>query len=226
MEGRGPTVRELAEGLMDVFPKLNDTKRRIALSTYRLLARGVPPSPGEIAADAGAQVAEVRRVLGDWVGVYTDTEKRVIGFWGLAIPQMKHRFELDGVQLYTWCAWDTLFLPELLGRTARVESTCEMSGQPVRLTVSPAAVEFAEPASPYVSFVTPDASRFAADIVKSFCHYVHFFRSRDDGETWVAKTPGTFLLTLAEAVELAQLKNQAQFGALLQSTTERGKDRE
>ena len=56
--------------------------------------------------------------------------------------------------------------------------------------------------------------RFDADIIASFCHYVHFFRSRDDGEAWVAKTPGTFLLTLDEAIELARLKNQAQFGVV------------
>src|SRR2546429_174808 len=113
MDNRRPTVRELANGLMDVFPKLDDTKRRVALSTYRRLARGIPASLGEIAADVGGQVEEVRRILGDWIGVYTNEEKRVIGFWGLAIAQMKHRFELDGALLHTWCTWDTLFLPEL-----------------------------------------------------------------------------------------------------------------
>jgi len=222
MEDRRPAVRELANGLRDVFPKLDDTKRRVALSTYRRLALGVPPWLEEIAADVGGQVEDVRRILGDWIGVYTDDEKRVIGFWGLAIPKTQHRFELDGARLHTWCAWDALFLPELLGKTARVESACAMSGQPVRLTVSPAAVESADPAPLSVSFVAPDASRFEGDIIKRFCHYVHFFRSRADGEAWIAKTPGTFLLTLDEAVELARLKNDAQFGSLLRSTTERG----
>ncbi len=222
MEKARPTVPELANGLLDVFPKLDDTKRRVALSTYRRLARGVPASLGEIAADVGGQIEEVRRILGDWIGVYTDEEKRVIGFWGLAIPKMKHRFELDGARLHAWCAWDALFLPELLGRTARVESACAMSGQSVRLTVSPAGVESADPASLFVSFVAPESSRFEEDIINRFCHYVHFFRSRDEGEAWIAKTPGTFLLTLDEAVELARLKNHAQFGALLRSTTDRG----
>lgn len=217
MEDRRPTVRELAHGLMEVFPKLDDTKRRIALSTYRRLARGVPASPGEIAADAGAQVEEVRRILGDWIGVYTDEGKRVIGFWGLAIPKMKHRFEVDGIRLHAWCAWDTLFLPELLGRTARVESTCGASGQPVHLTVSPAGVQSAEPRSLVVSFLDPVASRFQQNIIQNFCHYIHFFRSSTDGEAWIAKNPGTFLLTLEEAVELARLKNEVQFGGYLES---------
>ena len=33
MENARPTVRALANGLMDVFPKLDDTKRRVALSS-------------------------------------------------------------------------------------------------------------------------------------------------------------------------------------------------
>jgi alkylmercury lyase len=220
MEGRRPTMQEIANGLLEVFPKLDETKRRVALSTYQLLARGVPAPPAEIAANAGAQVETVQRILSDWIGVYTDAENRVMAFWGLAIPKMKHRFEVDGVQLHAWCAWDTLFLPELLGRTALVESTCETSGEHVRLTVSPAGVESADPGAPFVSFVAPDASRFDGNIITSFCHYVHFFRSHKDGEAWVAENPSTFLLTLDEAVELARLKNQAQFGALLRSSTE------
>lgn len=214
MESERCSVQQLASALMDAFPKLDDAKRRIALATYRRLACGAAVPPEEIAFDAGCGVEEVRQILGEWVGVYVDDAKRVIGFWGLAIPEMKHRFEVDGVHLHTWCAWDTLFLPELLGKTARVESACATSGQPVRLTVSPLRVESAEPPSPVVSFVKLEASRFAGDIIKRFCHYVHFFRSGADGEAWIAKTPGTFLLTLDEAVELARLKNRAQFGAV------------
>lgn len=215
MENERPNVPQLALALVDAFPELDGAKRRIALATYRRLARGVPAAPGEIADDAGAALEDVRRALDEWIGVYRDEEGSVVGFWGLAIPKMKHRFEVDGVRLHTWCAWDTLFLPELLGKTASVESACETSGQPVRLTVSPAGVESAEPASPWVSFVAPDASRFRGDVIQNFCHYVHFFRSREDGEAWTAKAPGTFLLTLDEAADIARRKNRLQFGATI-----------
>lgn len=219
-DGR-PSVTELAEALISVFPELDDVKRRVALATYRRIALGRPVPLREIAAEAGIAEAEVRRILEEWIGVFNDPEGQVVGFWGLAIPKMKHRFEVDGVRLHAWCAWDTLFLPELLGKTARVESACETSGQPVRLTVSPAAVERVEPSSPMVSFLAPEASRFQQDVIKNFCHYVHFFRSRQDGEAWVGKNPGTFLLTLEEASELARRKNRLQFGALLEGPTER-----
>jgi alkylmercury lyase len=197
---------------------MDDAMRRIALSTYRRLARGVPALPEEIAADAERPADEVRRILGDWIGVYTDVEGRVYGFWGLAIPAMKHRFDIDRVRLHTWCAWDALFLPELIGKTAHIESACEVSGQPIHLTVSPSRVESAEPSSPVISFLLPDAHEFDRHVIKKFCHYVNFFRSREAGVAWIANYPGAFLLTLDEAVELARMKNRAQFGASLNST--------
>ena len=217
MKDSKPTCQEILDKFREVSPKLDDAKRRIALSAYRRVTRGIPASPEAIARDAGIPVEQATAVLAGWNGVYTDAEKRVVGFWGLSIPGMKHRFEVDGVRLHTWCAWDAIFLPELLARTARVESVCEQSGQPVRLTVSPSGVESAEPAAPFISFLLPDPSRFGSNIINRFCHYVNFFRSRADGEEWIAKTPGTFLLTLNEAAELARLRKQAQFGANLKT---------
>jgi alkylmercury lyase len=213
-----PNLKDLTNALMGVFPELDDAKREVALATYRQLAHGKPVPLREIAIEAGVGDDEVSRILADWIGVYRDREESVIGFWGLAIPEMKHRFEVDGVRLHTWCAWDTLFLSELLGKTARVESSCEMSGEVVRLTVSPAGVEFAEPVPLVISFLDPVASRFQLNIVQNFCHYIHFFRTSADGEAWTTQNPGTFLLTLDEAAELARIKNEAQFGGLLVKT--------
>ena len=50
---------------------------------------------------------------------------------------MSHRFEVAGRTLYTWCAWDSLFLPQILGQEAEVESTCPLTAAeagPRRLT--------------------------------------------------------------------------------------------
>jgi alkylmercury lyase len=215
-----PSLGDLVDSLCAVFPELDHEQRRLALATYRRLARGIPASPVEIAEDAGIETEKAQRILADWIGVYSDEAKRVIGFWGLTIAKMVHRFEVDGTQLYTWCAWDTLFLPELLGKSARVESVCEASGKPVRLTVSPKRVESVDPASVCISFLTPDSSRSQQDIVRNFCHYVHFFRSRKDCEAWIARRPGTFILSLDEATELARRKNQLQFGPLLSGKPE------
>jgi hypothetical protein len=52
-------------------------------------------------------------------------------------------------------------------------------------------------------------------VIESFCHFVHFFASRQAGQQWAAGHPGTFLLTLAEAADLAARGNQRMFPDVL-----------
>jgi hypothetical protein len=72
----------------------------------------------------------------------------VVGYWGLSIPEAyasPHRLTIDGRRLSAWCAWDTLFLPQLLGQTADVESTSPTAGATVHVTVTPDALEYVDP---------------------------------------------------------------------------------
>jgi hypothetical protein len=68
-----------------------------------------------------------------------------------------------------------------------------------------------------VSFLLPDGP-FDSRVVQSFCHYVHFFASRQVGEQWVAGHPGTFPLTLGEAADLAARVNQRVFPGMFGGT--------
>lgn len=52
---------------------------------------------------------------------------------------------------------------------------------------------------------------FDSSVIQGFCHFVHFFAARQTGEQWMAEHPGTFLLTLAEAADLAARVNQRLF---------------
>jgi hypothetical protein len=61
-----------------------------------------------------------------------------------------------------------------------------------------------------VSFLRPDAP-FDAGVIQSFCHFVHFFASSQAGERWGAAHPGTFLLTLGQATDLAARANTRMF---------------
>ena len=192
----------LSSELLSVFPPLDDSGRRIALQIYNALAQGAPVVPAKDA------LAQLRR----WPGVYFDDEKRVIGFWGLTIVPMPHRLHIDGRRLYAWCAWDTLFLPMLLDARVDVDSVCRSSGEPVRLTVTPAGIESAAPAETVVSFLLPQAEAVNANIITSFCHYVHFFRSPAAASDWLAERPGMFQLSLADAYDLGRRINRARYG--------------
>jgi len=211
-----PDVEALSENLLRVFPALDPSGRRLSLALYRELARGGPVSPPSLADRVEMPAEAVVRQLRSWPGVYYDGEQRVVGFWGLTIAPMPHRLRADGRQLYAWCAWDTLFLPALLGVKVDVESTCRATSTPVRLTVTPHGVESAEPAGLSVSFLLPEAEAMNANVITSFCHYVHFFSSRKAAKPWLHEHPETFLLSLADAYEFGRRMNRARYGTALE----------
>ncbi len=208
------TSGAVAQKVADAFPDLSATDQIIALGLYRLLAEGEPVSSDRLAQHLDLSTNLVTEVLNSWPAVYFDDEKSVIGFWGLALQEMPHRFKVNGRQLYTWCAWDSLFIPELLGKTAEVESTCPTSGEIISLTVSPTRVENFSPDNAVVSFLSPTTS-FDMNVIAGFCHYVLFFSSEANGNKWIANHKDTFLLTLNEAHEIGRLTNKATFGAAL-----------
>lgn len=69
-----------------------------------------------------------------------------------------------------------------------------------------------------MSFLAPDSSDFresAGTVMTRFCHYVFLFGSHGSGERWTARHPGTFLLSLEQAAELARRFNARNFSAAL-----------
>ncbi len=212
---RRADVQAVATHLHEIFPTLDATGQRLSLALYRELARGAPVALPRLASLLELRADEVGRRLQAWPGVFFDDAQRVIGYWGLTLSRSTHRLRVDGRDLYTWCAWDTLFLPALLDTKADVLSVCRGSGEPVELTVGPSAVESAHPAGLWVSFLLPETEAVRANPVASFCHYVHFFRSRDAARAWLGEHPGTFLLSLVDAYEVGRRRNRLRYGDLL-----------
>jgi len=209
---------ELAANIGGCFPRLNLLEQRLSLDLYRLLAGGQPVPRTVLAERLKISVEEVIRILDTWPGVFSDEENRVVGYWGLSLAaayESPHTLRMKGRTLSAWCAWDTLFLPQLVGHTADIESASPGGAGTVRLTVTPQRVERIEPLGAQMSVLVPDAQEMQKNVVASFCHFVHFFPSRQAGESWTANHAGTILLSLHEAHVLARLKNEAQYSDVL-----------
>ena len=188
-----------AEALRDTFPACEDAP--LALALLRLLARGKPVTEAMLAADAGRAIDDVAAQLARWLNIERDADSAVIGFSGLTLRPTDHSIQVDDRQLHTWCAWDTLFLPRMLGVTAHVSSTCPVSGRRIQLVVAPDGVEHADPAGIHVSF-PPLASTNTADITRTFCCHVRFLVGGDAAQTWLQTHPDGHVLDLAAAFEL------------------------
>ena len=214
-------THELAEQLVAARPTLDEQQQRIGLALYRLLAGGEPAATEQLAHRAGAAQPAVARFLEEQPGVYRDEQGRVVGFWGLALAGMPHRIRVGDRELRAWCAWDTLFLPELLGAPVTVASTCPTSGEPVELVVAPDGVREVSPPGAVLSFLRREQP-FDAETIKTFCHFVHFFASRSAAEEWTARHPGTFVLSIDEGAEIAWRVNRASFPAVLHEDAGKG----
>jgi len=198
------TVQRLANAIAAAAPTVDERERRIAVSLYELLAQGDPVTPAALAARAGAAEAAVEETLDGWPGVFRDDQGHVVGYWGLAIPKMDHRFHAEGGRpIYAWCALDPFLIVPVIGRAARVESKDPVTGETITMTVMPDGVEDVSPPSAVVSFLVPDKP-FDQDVIQSFCHYVLNFASRDSAEQWASQRDGIVLLPVADAFQVGR----------------------
>lgn len=197
--------------LATLLPQMSSGEQRLSINLYRLLMGGEPVSRSRLTRTSGLSADEVTSILDTWPGVHFDTDERIVGYWGLSLTPTPHQINFQNREFYAWCAWDTLFLPEVLGEPASIRSTCPVTSTPITMLVSATGVENLDPPTAVVSFVLPPASEIDADIVNSFCHYVHFFADEQVAAEWAGQHEGAFIVSVEDAFRAARAKNQWQY---------------
>lgn len=169
-------------------------------TVLELLAAGQPVSIEQLASALDREPAEVQRLVHDMADTEIDDQGRIVGA-GLTLRPTPHGFSVNGHRLYTWCAFDTLVFPILLGQPAWVESPCHASGRPVHVTVRPDAVTYVNPPGAVVSLVPAGMER---PLRRGFCDHVHFFCAATLASSWLAEHPDGSVLRVADAFRLAR----------------------
>ena len=207
-------IRDFLGAFPHEFIHLSETEQRVSAQIYRLLAKGEPVPVAQLAATLDLPLSQVEEVVGQWPALFYNDDKAIIGYWGLGLTQMDHRFEVDGNTLYTWCAWDALFIPQIIGKTAHVESTDHVTKEKVFITVSPGGIEDVSPAGAVTSFMMPNTDEIRSDVIKSFCHYLHFFSSEATAREWIGsneKSDDLVILSIDEGYKIGVEKNGLQY---------------
>jgi alkylmercury lyase len=203
-----------ARRVVEASPKLETDQQRFAAHIYHLMvATGEPVTTSQIASSSGVPLARIEESLDAWPLVLRDEEGRVFGFWGLHVEPITptHAMDVDGTTVYGWCAWDTLFITEILGRETRVTSTDPWLKTPVRLTVTPNGVTSVDPPEAVVSLLLPKGG-FTDETIQRFCHRIHFFSSPESARSWIGDRPDMFTVTVDEAFELGRITNSLRLG--------------
>lgn len=170
----------------------------IWLPLLRLLGKGQPVQIDTLAAAAAKTIPEIIRALARVPDTEYDDNGRIIG-QGLTLKPTRHHIEINDTKLYTWCALDTLIFPAILGASAHVESSCQASGAPIRITITTSGVTSVQPAGAVVSLVNPEDM---TSVRSAFCNQVHFFASAKAAGPWLAAHPGGSILPIEDAYRL------------------------
>jgi alkylmercury lyase len=134
---------------------------RVLSRTWKEIAKGKPVTPDTVEKyirELGVPAAGAQAFLDKMAE--RDEDGNIIGILGMSQGKTwSHKFFVNGNELRTWCAWDTLFLPQCVGQTAEVVSESPVLKKKVTLTISPERIENYSPAGMAVSIVTldPDA---------------------------------------------------------------------
>lgn len=216
MQNESLNIPALAAEFAAARPDLDLPQQRLALATYGLLGEGAPFRAEELAERTDLPVDEVDSRLAEWMA-HRDEQGRVFGFAGLTLKPTSHVVEVDGRRLYAWCALDTLFLPERLGRPARIHSTSPRSGETISLTVDAAGVHDVVPEG--AAMTLQRVRGFGVkDMIGTFCRYVHFFASEQEARAWAERNEDTYVASLAEGFEYGRLYNRARLGDALEES--------
>jgi len=170
---------------------------RFEFQTLRLLANGEPVSAEMVGSKLGipktiAQaVFDASRGKGEW-----DSDGRLIGS-ALTLVPTRHRFRVMDNNLYTWCAYDTIFLPGLLGMTAEVVSPDPLNGDLIKLVITPKGPKTYTPKSAVLTIF--QASEPATGPTSAVCTNSHYFTSQASAVAWSHDRPGVSILTVEDA---------------------------
>ncbi len=212
-------LEQLASDVVAALPRLDAEGRAVGRAVYRLIAAGLPAEPATIAASTGMPAHRVATIAASLPTASVGGDE-ITAFLGLQREPGRHKITFGDQRRGAWCAWDTLFLPALVGQSARVESRCPVSGSVVRLVIDPReGVRHVSPPGTVLSFLKTPAP-YSGAIQAQFCRWIHFLAGEREAQAWIAGDrsgrevpPAMVALSLAEGVELGRRTNAMIFGA-------------
>ena len=213
-----PSLRSFNERLLFSCPELDADEVSVLRAAYDALLEGEPCTLAALAVRAKVPPMTLDAIITRRPGLarYTN-DARIHGYLGLSLEPTPHAIEIGDRQLWVWCAWDGLFRPRVLGATARLTSTCPITGDPIMLVVSADGILEASPLTTVMSFLGSLGP--AGNGVGACCPFIHFLQSDKAGARWQSSHPSGCVLTLEQAWQLARTFADTRLSVSLPTVT-------
>lgn len=185
----------------------------LSVTLYRLLGRGAPVTHDQLGAACGISAERATHLLSEFppTTVAFDEQLAIIAFGGISVTPSHHRFVTKEVELYTWCVFDALFLPEILSKSATLITRCPSSGAELTVELAPGEVRAARPSGCVMSIVTPDDKACCDNLRTAFCDHVNLFRDEQTFRTGSQGRHDVGCVTLQEAQLFARRRNVLRY---------------
>jgi len=183
---------------------LHGDHERLCFELVQLLVNGHPVSKEQLVAALHVTHEELQAALACLSDAEFDEQGNIVG-WGLTLIPTLHRFQVNGLKLFTWCAVDALTYPALLKLPAHVESRCPITGDYVTLSITPTGIENLLPSNAVVSLKIPESSHVCDCDREAFCNQSYFFSSLHAASVWQATHKGTLILSVENAYLVGQM---------------------
>lgn len=183
--------------------------QKASLYIYRALASGKPISFASIADHLGTPLDAASRLLNlvPQSAIELDDDGHIVGFVGLSSTPTAHRFETADRSVYTWCVFDALFLPSLIGQSATLHTSCPNSHTDIEIMVTGSSVAAIAPDKPVMSLAKTDTKSCCKDLRGAFCNQVNMFADQSAFDEWSLDRPNAISVSLSQAFALAQQRN-------------------
>ncbi|MFQ5922678.1 MAG: organomercurial lyase [Anaerolineales bacterium] len=197
-------VEEYREAYEAIPKEALELDLRVTIRTIQALSEGKPVSPKELANIWELPLEQVQMVLDAAVAAgraEIDDQGNLVG-GVLSLNPTAHRISIDGNQVYTWCAYDAIYAPGVVGQTARIESQDPVTRESIRVTITPEGIEDIRPEGTVVS-VVGGKTDMRGGPVSPRCSQMLFFGSRETANQWLQGRTDVAVLTVEEVFDLA-----------------------
>ncbi len=201
-----PPLETIAQRLSE---QLRCEQEDLCLPILQQVSRGKPLTRVELGARLQLDQDELERRLRQLPDTEFDKQGNILG-WGVTLMPTRHRFEMDGKPLFTWCAFDTVLFPPSLMKTAHVQSTCPVTGHAITFVATPSGKILDLTPSPSVMSLIIPAERSEC-VRATFCEQSLLFWSEQAASIWLSDHPGALLLSLEEAATVGKMVAESRF---------------
>jgi len=121
----------------EVLGSMPDATLAVRRAAFRQLLSGRPALIETVADEAGLSTDVAREAvdLVVSVGMAEVDDRTIVGMDGLTTRRTRHALVLDGVGLWTWCAYDIVGIAAALGADAVGNTQCGECGRPLEVVI-------------------------------------------------------------------------------------------